>query len=418
MNGEGTMEIIVRPSDFVHPPFIKCPKCGAEAFGVLNILGDRYSRRCRLCLFPKPPETHPPTRLPKLDKKVIYLDQFVISNMMFSLDRSSKSHGRSTHHDFYRDLFKKLDTLGKKQLIVCPESEFHRYESLPKEYYDSLRRMYKLLSYGVRSSAVNEICRSQILEAFGWWVDGKAVRASQYDKDCFLRGDRTAWTGHFSVTIKQRISSSFLEGLRKQREAVDTDIKEVFERWRTERGKEFVEWVAEETLGKARCCIHDVVLMEQLRDKLRDRDSGEDEWFDKISEFFRSEHFQEVISSKLAAMMWATVAHRAANGGQKKPPTRGFSNDVGFISSFLPYCDAMFVDKECHGILDDKFMRDTVEQFCDTKVFSLRNKASFVEYLDRVETEASQQHMGLLDEVYGDAYLKPYVGLYDGRKSE
>jgi len=70
-----------------------------------------YVRRCIKCWFD---QSFP---LPALNKRIIYLDQFVISNMMKELDPSNKNT-----NGFYRSLFERLDRLSKLQLLVCPES--------------------------------------------------------------------------------------------------------------------------------------------------------------------------------------------------------------------------------------------------------------------------------------------------------
>jgi hypothetical protein len=39
--------ITIDPREFISGPFRKCPKCGAEQFGVLMVSGNLYVRRCR-----------------------------------------------------------------------------------------------------------------------------------------------------------------------------------------------------------------------------------------------------------------------------------------------------------------------------------------------------------------------------------
>jgi hypothetical protein len=65
------------PRDFISSPFKTCPECGHDAFGVLTIGKDSYSRRCRDCW-------HMVRRipLPPVRKKIIYLDRYVVSNLV------------------------------------------------------------------------------------------------------------------------------------------------------------------------------------------------------------------------------------------------------------------------------------------------------------------------------------------------
>lgn len=40
---------LIDPRDWILPPYIVCPVCGEEEYGVLMITGRGYVRRCRAC---------------------------------------------------------------------------------------------------------------------------------------------------------------------------------------------------------------------------------------------------------------------------------------------------------------------------------------------------------------------------------
>ena len=86
--------------------------------------------------------------------------------------------------------------------------------------------------------------------------------------------------------------------------------------------------------------------------------------------------------------MFAGLA-RSAGLGKKEPPKS--TSDVQFISSYLPYCDAMFVDKESRKLLKE-LPRDLPPHLklseVETKVFSMNQKYEFLEYLDKVVEES------------------------------
>ena len=64
-----------RPFTWERPPFETCPKCRSpESFGVLSAGGNALRKRCTECRY-----SHG-EMLPKLEKKVIYLDQFAFSD--------------------------------------------------------------------------------------------------------------------------------------------------------------------------------------------------------------------------------------------------------------------------------------------------------------------------------------------------
>ena len=41
---------VIDPRDFITGPFIQCPFCPAEEFGVLMVNDRSYTRRCRSCM--------------------------------------------------------------------------------------------------------------------------------------------------------------------------------------------------------------------------------------------------------------------------------------------------------------------------------------------------------------------------------
>ena len=73
-----------------------------------------------------------------------------------------------------------------------------------------------------------------------------------------------------------------------------------------------------------------------------------------------------------------------------------------------PFCDAIFLDRECHGILDDTVMKDVLAEY-GTLVYSLRDRDGFMAYLNEIENAATPEHTNKLNEVYGDRYLRPSV---------
>ena len=106
--------IKIDPKIFINKPYTECPNCHGQHFGVLHIYSNSYTKRCVDCRYDEK------FSLPGLERKVIYLDQFVISEMMKSIN--SELGKKEKVDPFYFELFKKLDRLNKLQLIVCPDS--------------------------------------------------------------------------------------------------------------------------------------------------------------------------------------------------------------------------------------------------------------------------------------------------------
>jgi len=75
------------PRDFISPPFVSCPECSQPSFGILRVGPDTFVRRCRNCFHMRD------FGLPAVRKTILYLDQFVISNLMLIAEVRPASPG-------------------------------------------------------------------------------------------------------------------------------------------------------------------------------------------------------------------------------------------------------------------------------------------------------------------------------------
>ena len=89
----------IDPRDFIMTPYLKCPKCGAQEFGVLSVRDTRCERRCRACL------NLGTQRLPAIAKKIVYIDQFAFSNIMKTLCPDVQGHEAAARQRFWEELF-------------------------------------------------------------------------------------------------------------------------------------------------------------------------------------------------------------------------------------------------------------------------------------------------------------------------
>ena len=110
----------------------------------------------------------------------------------------------------------------------------------------------------------------------------------------------------------------------------------------------------------------------------------------KLIEYFTSDEFMELPVVKISSMLFASMARKAASG-KKKLPSSGTFNDTEFISILLPYCDAMFIDKEFDAYLNEEPLKSSALN--ETKIFSQIRKEDFMEYFDDIESSASVSHL-------------------------
>ena len=85
-------------------------------------------------------------------------------------------------------------------------------------------------------------------------------------------------------------------------------------------------------------------------------------------------------------------------------------NDLNMVSTLLPYCDAMFLDREIHTLLSEKDVSDRLG--FDTYIFSMRNVTEFFGYLDQLRASVPHSLLEAVEEVYGDSWAKPFLEMY------
>lgn len=426
------------PRIFISPPYWKCPSCNAsESFGVLMVRDNFYIRRCKECRHDLR------YSLPKLNKKVIYIDQFAISNMMKSLNPETKAHQKGTLDAFWLRLFERLHSLCKLQLIICPNSGFHTDESLLSPYYKPLKRMYELLSAGISFYDHETIKRFQIHEHAKNWISQKLEKDLNLDVHSVVYGNINAWQSRFIVTMNLQYGADWINDLRKDREKIHKGLSEVFNLRQPEKNKTFDNYFEEESmafgkltlqiylnylkrsaeisLGHIELSANDifpppaVIMIRAIQDVFKEAGILDSDIWQKTVEYLTSPSLKYVPFIRISSMLWAALA-RKATSGRKKPPNQGMANDIEIISVLLPFCDAMFIDKECHSYLKEKPLCNSIDY--GTKVFSLENKEEFLEFLNGIEIKTSKEHLNKINEVYGERWRDPYTTLYKEKQQQ
>ena len=241
-----------------------------------------------------------------------------------------------------------------------------------------------------------------------------------------------------SFSLNTRVTPGLTGELRETREKKYLGFLSVHEKWRTEGHRNFGYWLREEQLalctvlkerlasrlaqefqirtGQRERTIEDLwSLMDEtfrllfdLIAVLREAGGDESESLKRTWACLESEAFGDVPFVKISCHLFAALARRAPR--RKNPPKGHPFNDVDMLSAYLPYCDAMFVDREMHGLLDESPLKTALNY--GAKVFSLRSKQEFLNHLDQIEKGASAEHMAKVREVYGDGWEKPYVEVF------
>ncbi len=406
------MKIKIDPRMFIKPPFNKCPKCGKDAYGVLGI-GMGYTRRCKECWYTQGYE------LPKLKREIIYLDQFVFSNMMKAISPKVKVR-EGTDLSFYKVLFEKLDRLVKLQLILCPASSTHTSETLTSSTYDALKRITEHLSHNTRFYPNETIQRFQVIGDFREWL---GVDSRKIDVNTVTYGRLDEWLDRLYISVDlSKGDTDLIERIRSEREQAEQALLPVFKRWQAEKDKKFDDWLKEEQDAVGRSYwqmavrrLEDILpserevilidMLELLSKQGLDRKAA----ISKANDYLTTQ-IKEVPHVKISSMLYAAMA-REASLGRKNPYNRGTFNDVEFVSTLAPYCNAMFIDKEFQTRICNEPLKSRLG--LSDKIYSLNTQNEFMAYLEEIENKMSKKHLKLVHEVYGDWYDHPYTTMFE-----
>lgn len=428
-----TKTITIDPKMFIGKPFTDCPKCKKQGtYGSLMISGGYHTKRCNECWYSQS------YKLPPLDKKVIYLDQFVISNMMKAIN--DKLGKKQKVDKVYLKLFEVLDKMVKLQLIICPDSEFHREESL-LSFYTAIKRMYEQLSYGNTFYDAATIRRFQLCEDFKSFLKTqKCDWKTSIDVDSILHGDRNEWQDRLLITVDSSIKQDEIELFRKSRLTIHENFKKVFEAWQKEKTKPyqtFFEEIAssygtgitnryvnsitqyfQASMGIKSLTTEDVhsftgeesVLVSSLLRYFPDA-SNDAENLKTVITYLKSNRLEHIPFNEIYSSLWAAIAYQASRGGRTAVPNIGMFNDVEMVSTLLPYCDAIFVDKDMHSILNFAAVKKIASNY-KTEFFSLTNIDDFFNFLKKIEGNTTQEHFQLVSSTYGEDWGTPFYEMY------
>lgn len=450
-SGKKTVVSFTR-NDLISGPYKECPSCKRpKSFGVFSpISGSRsYTRECKECHH----EEH--IKLPKLQKKkVVYLDQFVISNLIKLLDSSHPSHERVKNGplgQFWKNLFVALEKASKSQALVCPDSFYHKDEfSTGGIDFRIAKRLYEHFSHGKTLYPSSVVERFQIQHHFAGWLDGTKSTFTFDPQEIAFGQDFNEWEIGLRVSVGGTPRPDELETLKKVNASTEQQLADIWKRWQVEsvdfetRAKEEVLGLGKGTMQVMRNFIqrratamqrmatepsyepdiNDIIpppaseLMEALMRVARGKGVSEQEIPEVIGKYLRdASALLEVPYLKISSVIFAGLARTAALGEKKAPKS---TVDVQFISSYLPYCDAMFVDKQSARMLRElpknapAYLR--LGEF-DTKIFSLNKKEDFLNYLESIVNELPNEQMEALMDVEGENFIEPYWSIIEHEKA-
>jgi hypothetical protein len=428
--------------DAIEAPFIECPKCHKQTYGILHVGISCYLRACPHCQIKdgkliEKPEILP---LPKLNKQIIYLDQHVISSIAKAFRPELQRTGTMESHvrEGWIKLFHKIDRLRRLQLIVCPFSMFHRRESFIVDDHIRLhlKALYKRLSNGVEFHDPMDMQAVQVLQVARHHLD-PTQPVFVRDVNLVTTGRAHSWE-RYSMKAALRDydwKPEYREMLAKQKETSDAEFESIYKKWVT-GSKKIEDRIDEESksYGEMVRRSYTSYLVQQGPIPLPAEIAGKMVWDEhayiglvdgvydlfssgaaltnpfimrQVMDFFVSDELrQRAPAVRIEPLLWATLARAAQNG---KKDMEGDANDIGVIATILPYCDAIVVDNAWRARLSENPAASEVEKY-EAQIFSRKNLEELMAYLDQIEAEAPSHVLEAVKEVYGEEFgeLDPF----------
>jgi hypothetical protein len=403
------------PSSFTweRAPFIRCPACQQQALGILSAGGDLLTRRCTNCRYS---HSEP---LPELDKKVLYLDQNA-----FSLLFSVRSGGRlpQGHEDFAREMHRRLNRLVLLQQAILPHSDIHRDETTVFRQANALREAYETIGGDVAFTDRRSIEQAQVFEYSRAFLENRDP-VLNFDVDEVLEDQRNEWLRDMRIDV-QMDYSLFAAELRASRDSGHVAIMGLVDHWATARPTfdavlktELDAFTSVRTNGFLEAldtvvaaasdpdpmvafnAYHNPILQEHatLRRAFIEAGHSERDAEREVIRFWAWERNREMPHNRISAYLFAALARRVV-GGQRRL-MRGFMNDVRAISTYAPYVDAMFVDRECAELLGEGRLREELEY--KARIFSFANTQAFIDYLQSLEQGVTDEVRQYATTIYG-----------------
>jgi len=391
-------------------PFLQCPKCNSRAFGVLNVGGVHYVRRCNDCDFSQT------FKLPKPIKKLVYIDQYAIS-----FDVKAKV-GRA--HKKWPDVKRALEQALYMEAIACPYSEYHEGESsVEKNFAKELKNTYKRFARGEAFQPRVYIELAQIARALRRFVK-EPEKASCPTWSDVLHNDPHVWTGDIYITLNTEQARAVEATARQVKAQISAKLDDLNKDFK-ESKKSFEEQhlleaqqvgvnmlkIYTKEIARLMTCKSSAEMIAVKMDGSVFFDQAEyilkffggrgadftEKWKNTVG-FLKSRDFFDVDYVRINSALWAGLARRVGLG-QAKVAVSDY-NDVPIISTYAPYCDVMLIDDGMRSLLTTNPVKDCLK--LRTKFFSPNCFDEFIAYLEGVISELPQDVKKAVLEIHGE----------------
>lgn len=401
---------------FIGSPFLLCPNCAAVRFGVVLVFPTQVLRQCNVCGW----EARAPLPAQQA-RKIVYIDQFLISDYAKLI---ANPNLLTEIHIHKRKALAVVARLHACQLIVCPKSEHHERESVMDSRHQQFRSAYEKLSSGARWNLTAHIEAAQAYYHAKAWISG-TVHAWTFPANEALRGLPRGWDPHFQVQVDMGDHDDVRVRAQRSSDNSTRDLAAIAEGWRSS-GATFASVFQAEVRQPGRTHLkYHIRDVRVYQEAIAARDPGafllhpDETWsgcwlrsafrafqeagvlpaelWRMMRQYAEEGDFTTLPYQRIASSLWgawaAQVVHRNA-----RAPANGTGNDISIVATFMPYCDAMFIDKAQLARLREL---PTGHLTFPTRMFSFTMIDEFVAWGQELEQAMTTEHRACLKDVYG-----------------
>lgn len=398
-------------------PFEKCPSCGDLTLGILSAGGSTLRRRCQKCRYATS------TPLPELSKKVVYLDQFAISEI-FKV-KSGRRRPHSGGQAFWEEVTAQIDRTYLLQQVIFPGSNIHRDETIVSPWASDLTLAHEMLSGDASFTNYEHVEQKQVLEYARAYLNNRAAPCLSFDVDEVLEGNRNDWLPDLHITVDMDYAI-FADRIRRHRDETDASCTVLWQRWITQKPTfdevfhhEFNDFgnakrgALRYAAQKAQSALQSddtheflnrlsypaIEEFNELKQLFRDDGIAERELASSVFAFWDWPENRNMPTHRISAYLFAGLSRRLVSAGQKKLPSKGMMNDIRAISTYGPFVDAMFIDKGCASLLSEEPLRSELK--LKAEIFSSTSGDAFIQYLRRLDDETPPDVERYAEEIFG-----------------
>ncbi|WP_148078751.1 hypothetical protein [Histidinibacterium lentulum] len=394
-------------------PFTRCANCLQPTMGILSAGGELLTKRCANC------RATVQIPLPKLNKKAIYLDQFMFS-MIYAIQNGGNLP--KGHESFAKEVYALLRRCVVLQQVFLPHSDIHHDETTVFHSPIDLRGLYEFFGGDVSLMDSRDVELLQDIQFAKAYFDS-AEPAVSFDLEQISDIERNEWLSDMFIDVRADYSQ-FADHIRAVRGEVHGAMRQIADSWLEkkatfanvlesefsaigpEKKRAFAKWFQDVLNPESK---DPMLLLEasnrpiyreyrELCRLLEERGVDEGQHPIKIVEFWHSDQQREIPHQKISAYLFAAVARRVAMG-EKRIVDRGLVNDVRTISVYAPYMDALFIDKRCAVLLKEEPLATALEY--KARIFSLSDPDEFLGYLREIEGNTPDEVREYAEMIYG-----------------